>query len=106
MMNEFVPDFIEPIPIIRGKKCNLLLLILYIFMTFSPTFLGLIVWYEYGFLVGFAFYLLGTLFMGIVISKIRVASLPSYQREMSYNNMAIARWYLGENVCFFQKDWE
>ena len=99
-MDEFVPDLIEPTPIIKGRKCKIILFGLYIFITYAPFFLGLIVWYMYSFLVGFSFYLLATLLMGIVISKLRVMSMPVMQREMSYNNMAVARWFLGKNICF------
>jgi hypothetical protein len=94
------PDFIEITPIIKGKKCRFMLYCLYVFITFSPAFASLVIWYHYGFLVGFAFFLFFTLGMGIIISKLRVASIPPAQREMSYSNMAIARWFLSENVCF------
>ncbi len=98
-MEEIVPDFIELTPIIKGKKCRFMLLCLYAFITFAPFVASLFIWYDYGFLVGFAFFLLFTLGMGIIISKLRLASIPPAQREMSYNNMAVARWFLGENIC-------
>ncbi len=70
------------------------------FITFAPLVAALIIWYYYGFLVGLAFFLFFTLGMGIIISKLRLASIPPAQREMSYNNMAVARWFLGENICY------
>jgi len=99
-VEEFVPDLIEPTPVIKGKKCKILLFGLYIFITYAPFLAGLLIWYMYDFLFGFAFYLFFTLLMGVVISKLRLASIPPIQREMSYNNKAVARWYLGKNICF------
>ena len=98
-MEEIVPDIIEQTPIIEGKKCKFLLFCLYAFITFAPFVASLFIWYYYGFLIGFAFFLFFTLGMGIVISKLRLASIPPLQREMSYSNMAVARWFLGENIC-------
>ncbi len=99
-MEEFVPDLIEPIPVIKGKKCKIFLFGLYIFITYTPFFASLLIWYMYGFLIGLSFFLLFTLLMGILISKLRVVSIPKIQRDMSYSNMEVARWYLDRNICF------
>jgi len=99
-MDEIIPDIIEQTPKIKGKICRIYLLLLYIFLTYAPFLLGLMIWYFYGFFIGLAFYLFFTLMMGIIISKLRLTSLPPYQREMSYGNMAVARWFLGKNICF------
>lgn len=99
-MEDIVPDKIELTPIIKGKKCKLLLLLLYLFITYTPILTSIIIWYMYNFLIGFAFFLFFTLAIGIVISKLRLLSLPPNQREMSYSNMAVARWFLGKNICY------
>ncbi len=99
-MEDIVPDKIELTPIIKGKKCKLLLLLLYLFITYTPILTSIIIWYMYNFLIGFAFFLFFTLAIGIVISKLRLLSLPPNQREMSYSNMAVVRWFLGKNICY------
>ncbi|MFK5882677.1 MAG: hypothetical protein QM482_10765 [Sulfurospirillum sp.] len=76
-----------------------MLFCLYLLITYAPLAAALSIWYYYSFLTGLAFFLFFTLGMGIVISKLRLSSIPPSQREMSYNNMAVARWYLGENIC-------
>jgi len=98
-VEEFVPDLIEPIPIIKGKKCKIFLWALCLFITYAPFFISLLIWYMYSFLIGFSFFLLFTLLMGIFISKLRIASIPKRQREMSYSNTEVARWYLDKNIC-------
>ena len=100
-MEEFVPDQIEPIPIIKGKKCKIFLLALYSFITYAPFFISLLIWYMYSFLIAISFFLLFTLLMGIFVSKLRLASIPKYQSEMSYSNMEVARWYLDKNFCSY-----
>ncbi|NOX15782.1 MAG: hypothetical protein GXP61_07130 [Epsilonproteobacteria bacterium] len=99
-MEEIVPNRIELIPKIKGTKCKFYLLLLYIFITYTPMAASLLIWYEYNFLIGFAFFLFFTLAMGVVISKLRLLSLPPNQMEMSYSNMAIAKWFLDKNICY------
>ncbi|WP_331774988.1 hypothetical protein [Sulfurospirillum sp. 1612] len=99
-MEELVPEFIEPTPIIKGKKCRVLLYLLYYFMTYTPLLCALVIGYYYDFLFAIAAFLFGTLAMSVLISKMRLVSLPPSQREMSYTNREIARWYLGKNICF------
>jgi|GEM_PF-382271 len=99
-MEELVPDFIKPTPIIKGKRCRVLLYLLYFIITFSPLLCALLIWFYYDFLFAIAAFLFVTLAMSVVISKMRLVSLPPMQREMSYTNMAVARWYLGKNICF------
>jgi len=99
-VEEFVPDLIEPTPIIKGKKCKVFLFGLYLFIAYAPFIISLLIWYMYSFSIGFSFFLLFTLLMGILISKLRLVSIPKMQREMSYSNMEVARWYLDKNICF------
>jgi len=98
-MEEIVPDLIEPVPIIKGTRCKILLFLLYIFISFSPALAGLILWYMYDFFIAIAFFLFFTLCIGIVISKLRLFSLPVAQREMNYSNLQVAKWFLDKNVC-------
>ncbi len=43
--------------------------------------------------------LLGFIVFGIVRSKLRNDSVPPAQRELSYNDYAIATWYLSGHYC-------
>lgn len=99
-MEDFVPDLIEQTPIIKGSKCKIFLLLLYVFITYGPLFAGLVIWYLYNFFVAIAFFLFFTLCMGIVISKLRIFSLPETQREMTYSNLQVAKWFLDKNICW------
>ncbi len=98
-MEEFVPEIIEPIPLIKGAKCKLLMYVIYLFISFFPIVSSLVIWYMYNFLIGVAFFLFFTLMMGIVISKMRLMSIPPSQRELTYSNLEVARWYIDKNLC-------
>jgi len=99
-MEDFVPDLIEQTPIIKGVKCKILLFLLYMFITYEPLFAGLLVWYMYDFIIAIAFFLFFSLCMGIVISKLRILSLPKTQREMTYSNLQVSKWFLDKNICW------
>ncbi len=98
-MEEDIPPIIELTPKLKGVRCRFLGYLLYTLLSFLPVFVGLYVWYKYNFWIGIAFFLFLTLIMGIVVSKMRLASLPPSQREMTYTNMEVARWYLSKNIC-------
>ncbi|MBE0491531.1 MAG: hypothetical protein IBX44_04700 [Sulfurospirillum sp.] len=99
MQNEKELFVIEVVPKIEGFTCKVLLIALYIGVTFTPLLVGIILWYSYNIYIAIAFFLFLTLLSGIVLSKLRIASIPFSQREMSYSNFAIIKWYLGKNIC-------
>lgn len=90
---------IEVVPKIEGFTCKVFLYLFYLLITFTPLLAGFVIWYLYNIYAGIAFFLFLTLIGGIVLSKLRVASIPIDQREMTYSNFAIIKWYLGKNVC-------
>ncbi|MDX1808612.1 MAG: hypothetical protein R3331_03645 [Sulfurospirillaceae bacterium] len=98
-MEEYIPDIIEPIPIIKKGKCKFVMYVIYLFISFFPTIAGFIIWYMYGFFIGVAFFLFLTLVMGIVISKMRLMSIPVSQREVSYSNLEVTKWFTDKNLC-------
>lgn len=98
-MEEFTPPIIEIVPKIKGFGCKLLMVVLYILLTFTPVGVGLWVGYAYNVWVGIAFFLFLTLVSGVVSSKMRVNSIPYAQREMNYSTMAIVKWYIAKNSC-------
>jgi len=98
-MEEEVLFQIEVVPQIEGFTCKALMYALYSLITFAPLLASLGIWYFYNIWSGIAFFLFLTLISGVVISKMRVSSIPFSQREMSYSNMAVVRWYIGKNIC-------
>jgi hypothetical protein len=99
-MQEIVPDLIEQVPIIKGTKCKILLVLVYIFISYGPTMAGFVLWYMYDFFIAIAFFLFFTLSMGVVMSKMRLFSLPATQREMTYSNLQVAKWFVSKNICW------
>ena len=99
-MEEIVPDLIEQVPIVKGTKCKMILLLLYIFISYAPTMIGLVLWYMYDLFIAISFFLFFTLCMGVLISKMRLFSLPITQREMSYSNLQVAKWFINKNVFY------
>lgn len=96
---EQLPPIIELIPKIRGFWCKVVLYSLYNALTFTPLFVGGWVGYVYNLWIGIAFFLFLTLVSGVISSKMRIASIPFEQREMSYSTMAIVKWYVAKNIC-------
>lgn len=97
-MDEF-PPIIEVVPIIKGFKCKVIMIVFYSALAFSPLLIGSWIAYAYNIWIGIAFFLFLTLISGIVSSKMRVNSIPYEQREMDYSTMAIVKWYLSCTMC-------
>jgi len=96
---EQIPPIIEVLPKLKGFWCRIALYSLYGLLTFAPFVLGVWIGYDYDIWVGFAFFLFLTLVSGVVLAKMRVASIPCEQREMNYSSLAIIQWYLAKNIC-------
>jgi len=91
---------IEVMPKIEGFWCNLILYGIYLSIVLAPFLIGIFFWwYLHSAWIGFLFFLFSILASGIVISKLRVSSIPFAQREMNYETMAVIRWYVGKNIC-------
>jgi len=98
-MQEELPPRIEVTPKIQGVYCRCLLYGFYIFLNFTPLFVGGVLWYKYNLWIGIAFFLFLTLVGGIIFSKLRIASIPFEQREMDYSNFTIIKWFLSKRIC-------
>lgn len=97
-MDEF-PKIIEVVPVIKGFKCKVLMMVFYLALAFFPLIIALWIGYSYNIWIGIAFFLFLTLVCGIVSSKMRISSIPLAQHEMDYSTMAIVKWYLSRHVC-------
>ena len=98
MQNDYI-DLIEPTPKINSKKCQLVSLLLRLFLQFTTFVVGLITWYLYDYFMAIAALLLSFVIMGIVRSKIRNSVIPPSQREYQYNDQGIADWYTARELC-------
>ena len=94
-----LPPIIELVPKIHGFWCRTVMFILYGTLTFVPLLMGIWIGYMYNPWIGIAFFLFLTLVSGVISSKMRIASIPFEQREMSYSTMAIVKWYVAKNIC-------
>ena len=90
---------IEVMPKIEGFWCNLAVYAIYLSIILGPFLVGLFFgWYLHSAWIGFLFFLFSVLASGIVVSKLRVSSIPFAQREMDYSTIAVVRWYVGKNI--------
>jgi len=91
---------IEVMPKIEGFGCKFLLWSVYLSIVLAPFGVGAFFWwYLHSIWIGFLFLLFMILISGIVISKMRIESIPASQREMNYSTFAVVRWYIGKNKC-------
>lgn len=91
---------IEVMPTIEGFWCNFYVYTIYLTIVLAPLLVGLFFWwYLHSVWTGFLFFLFSVLVSGIVISKLRIGSIPFTQREMDYSTIAVVRWYVGKNIC-------
>jgi hypothetical protein len=91
---------IEVVPKIEGFWCNFLVYLIYIVILMTPFFIGSFFgWYLHSFWIGFLFLLFGILTRSVIISKMRINSIPFEQREMDYTTLAVVKWYVGKNKC-------
>lgn len=91
---------IEVMPKIEGFWCKTLVLVVYLAIVLTPFAMGAFFWwYLHSLWIGFSFILFGMLASGVVISKMRINSIPFEQREMNYSTFAVVKWYIGKNKC-------
>lgn len=100
IQDDEIPFRIEPVPQIKGFRCKALVYLVYGLIVLLPFVVSLIVWYNYNIWVAIAFFLFLTLISGIVVSKLRVNSIPYEQREMTYSTYNVVKWFVGKNLCF------
>lgn len=91
---------IEVMPPIKGPWCRFFVYLIYITITTTPFLVGIFFWwYLYSIWIGFLFFLFALIISIVVISKMRINSIPFSQREMSYSTIAVVKWYVGKNIC-------
>jgi len=91
---------IEVMPKITNFKCKLFVYAIYLLITILPVIVGIVFWqYLYNSWIGFLMFLFSVLISGIIISKMRINSIPFNQRELSYSTIVVVKWYVGKNFC-------
>lgn len=90
---------IEVAPILKGFTCKAYWYAIYALVTFMPLVIGIFIWYFYNIWIAIAFFLFLTLASGVVVSKLRINSIPFEQRELNYSTFVVIRWFVGRNLC-------
>ena len=98
MKNEYL-ELIQPTPTLTSKKCRLTAFIIRVLLQFSTILATLIAWILYDYFIAGATLLISFLIIGIVRSKIRNSVIPLHQREYTYNDDAIAKWFTAKELC-------
>lgn len=100
MSNDYPPFHIDPTPTLPTRQCRAKARLLGWFLSYGNYMIGLLVWWQSDWFIAIGGLLLGYIVFGIIRSKLRNDSIPLVQREISYNDYAIATWYLSRNHCF------
>ncbi|WP_151900622.1 hypothetical protein [Sulfurimonas hydrogeniphila] len=103
MKNDYI-DLIEPTPVLKTKKCQIIAFLLKFLLQFTPVFTALIVWYMYDYFIAGATLLITFIVVGIVRAKMRNSVIPLSQREYHYNDEGIAKWFTAKELCPKEKD--
>ncbi|MBL0687710.1 MAG: hypothetical protein JJV95_03790 [Sulfurospirillum sp.] len=91
---------IEVMPKIKGFWCLFTVYAIYLTIVLAPFLIAIFSWqYSHSIWIGFLFFLFCMLISGVVVSKLRVGSIPFVQREMNYSTIAIVMMYVGKNIC-------
>ena len=98
MQTDFINQ-IEPTPILKTKKCQIVSFMLRLFLQFSSYLFTALAWYFYDYFVGIATLLLWIIVIGIIRSKLRNSVIPLSQQEYHYNDKAIADWFTARELC-------
>ncbi len=98
MQTDFINQ-IEPTPKLKTKKCQMISLLLRIFLQFTPYVVALVSWYYYDYFIAIGLFLLSFLVMGIIRARLRNSVIPKSQQEYNYNNQGIADWYTARELC-------
>lgn len=100
-MNSERPLFrIDPMPTLPTRRCRLAARVLGWVLSYGNYLIAMAVGWSSDWFFALGSLLLGFIVFGILRSKLRNESIPPAQRELSYNDYAIATWYLSRNHCF------
>jgi len=98
MKNDYI-DLIQPTPTLTSKKCRFTAFIIRVLLQFSTVTMTLIAWILYDYFIAGATLLISFLIVGIVRSKMRNSVIPLHQREYTYSDDAIAKWFCAKELC-------
>ncbi|MDD5052652.1 MAG: hypothetical protein PHO27_07975 [Sulfuricurvum sp.] len=99
MNNEHLTFHIDPTPSLPTRQCRFFARVLGYLLSYGNYLLALLVWWSMDWFIAIGIFLLGFILFGILRSKLRNDSIPLSQREYSYNDYAIATWYLSRTHC-------
>lgn len=98
-MNQFIPE-LEPTPTFKSRQCQWFVKLIAFKLSYMPYILTFIVLLVVDYFYAIATLLMSYLVTGIVRAYMRNNSIPKQQLEYSYNDHAIASWYLYRTYCF------
>lgn len=101
-MKHFQNEENEPkmTPVIDGFKCKAMVYAVFFGLSILPIVAGLYVWLFHDWLIAIGVVMLLYIASSIVISKIRLSSLPPQLREHSLSSYEMAKWYVHQHHCF------
>lgn len=99
MNHEHVTFNIDPTPSLPTRKCRFVAKVLGWTLSYGNYLLALAGWWMVDWFAAIGIFLLGIIIFGIIRSKLRNDAIPPAQREFSYNDYAIATWYLSRHYC-------
>jgi len=86
-------------PVIEGFKCKAFVFGLFFCLVILPILAGFYVWYFYDLLIAIGVVLFLYIASSIVVSKLRLSSLPFKLKERSLSSLEIAKWYVHQHLC-------
>ena len=99
-MEEDILEMIEPTPTPQTLQCKLLIKSIELFLRFGMFIIAGLFFYMYDLSIACVALLVSYLVIGIVRSKMRIASIPFFQLELNYTDKAIAHWYGMKHLCY------
>jgi hypothetical protein len=92
-------EYIEILPETNNTKCKIIYYAIYILISYSWLIFAVIFWYKYN--ISFALLSIPVVYIitGIVISKMKLESIPFNEHESSHSNLEIAKWYTLKVIC-------
>jgi len=98
-MEKEIIEMREPTPILKSKKCKIMMYGLYIFLRGFSIGAMMFIYVKYGWFWGFVAFVFSYIIIGIIKSKLRMLSIPIFQLEYDYTDKEIASWYIYKNFC-------
>lgn len=100
MNNEHLTFHIDPTPTLPTRQCRFYARMMGYLLSYGNYLFAAFIWWKSDWFIAIGSLLLGFIIFGIIRSKLRNDSIPPAQREIAYNDYAIATWYLSRTTCF------